>query len=131
MLLFLEKGEKKCYCNFFNIYVEKDLGDFSVDILSNRCQQKNLQKSPKYLIVRLVTIHVVRIVNGQNIFLQLNIKNQQIQHLSKKKPPTHIAVKIAVIHTKNELDYGVIAKNAKNLQKSPNLNLLKITCNFN
>jgi hypothetical protein len=28
--LIFGKRRKKCYCNFFNIYVEKDLGDFSV-----------------------------------------------------------------------------------------------------
>ena len=128
MLLFTKKGGKKCDCNFFIIFAEKDLGDFSVDILSNRCQQKNLPKSPKYFIVRRVTIHAARIVNGRNTSLHLNIKNQQIQHLSTKKYPTHTAVKIVGIHTKNELDYGVITKNAKKRQKSPKLNLLKISC---
>jgi len=122
---------KKCDCSFFIIFAEKDLGDFSVDILSNRCQQKNLQKSPKYFIVSHVTINAVRIVNGRSILLQLNIKNQRRQHLATKKTPIHTAVIIVGVNTKTEVDYGDIAKNAKKRQKSPNLNLLKIICNFN
>jgi len=67
MLLFLEKGEKKSYCKILNIYAEKDLGIFSVDILSNRCQQKKIQKMPKIFIVRLVTLNAVNKVTLKHI----------------------------------------------------------------
>ena len=68
MLSFTKNRGKSCDCKNFNIYAEKDLGIFSVDILSNRCQQKKIQKMPKYSIVRHVTLNAANKVILEPIY---------------------------------------------------------------
>jgi hypothetical protein len=68
MLSFSKKGRKTCYCKFLNIYTEKDLGIFSVDILSNRCQQKKNPKMPNCSIVRHVTLNAANKVTLKLIY---------------------------------------------------------------
>jgi len=55
-----EKKSEKSVTLIFKYFAEKDLGIFSVDKLSNRCQQKKCQKMPKTFIVIHVTLNAAK-----------------------------------------------------------------------
>jgi alanyl-tRNA synthetase len=63
-----EKKTKKSVTIIFKYFTEKDLGVFSVDKLSNRCQQKKRQKAQKNFTANHVTLHAAKKVIGRDIY---------------------------------------------------------------
>ena len=63
-----KKKSEKSVTLIFKYFAEKDLGIFSVDKLSNRCQQKKSQKMPKTFIVKHATLNAAKKVTTMLIY---------------------------------------------------------------
>jgi hypothetical protein len=63
-----EKKSEKSVTLIFKYFAEKDLGVFSVDKLSNRCQQKKRKKAQKNSTANHATLHAVKKVIGLGIY---------------------------------------------------------------
>ena len=63
-----KKKSEKSVTLIFKHFAEKDLGVFSVDKLSNRCQQKKRQKAQKNSTANHATLHAAKKVIGLGIY---------------------------------------------------------------